>query len=139
MRTQRTVSTALALTVAVSAMLSGCALFPQQTTVEACLQMKDALEAVSTDMTDASADLVSDPDGAAKKIGAIAAEFEAATGAISNAEVRKEADKTSDALNEFSELIYDYAEDPENADSAALSASGEKVGTQMFALGEVCA
>jgi hypothetical protein len=138
-RTQRTVSTALALTVAVSALLSGCALFPQQTTVVACLQMKDALETVSTDMTDASADLVSDPDGAANKIAGIAAEFEAATAAISNAEVHEAAVKTSDALNEFSDLINDYADDPENADSAALSTSGENVGTQMLALGEVCA
>jgi len=138
-RTMRNVSTALALTVAVSALLSGCALFPQQTTAVACLQIKDALDTVSTDMTDASADLVSDPDGAADKIAVIAADFETATAAISNTEVHEAAVKTSDALNEFSDLIYDYADDPENADSAALSASGEKVGTQMFALGEICA
>ena len=139
MRNLRTVSTALAFTVAVSALLSGCALFPQQTAAVACLQIKDALEAVSDDMTVASADLVSDPAGAADKIAVVAADFETATAAISNTEVHDAAVKTSDALNEFSALIYDYAEDPENADSAALSASGENVGTQMFALGEVCA
>ena len=139
MRALRTVSAAVAFTVGVAALLSGCALFPQQTAVVACLQIKDALDAVSTDMTDASADLVSDPDGAADKIAVVASDFETATAAINNPEVHDAAVKTSDALNEFSGLIYDYAADPENADSEALSASGENVGTQMFALGEVCA
>ena len=139
MRSPRTISTAIALTVAVATLLGGCALFPQQTTVVACLQLKDALEAVSTDMSAASADLVSDPETAADKIAVVASDFESATAAISNAEVHDAAVKTSDALNEFSELINDYAADPENADAEALSASGEEVSTQMFALAEVCA
>ena len=137
--TVRSARTAIVLTLAVATLLSGCALFPQQTKIVACLQLKDALEAVSTDMSAASADLVSDPEGAAEKIATVAADFETATGAISNAEVHDAAKKTSDALNEFSEIINDYAADPENADVDALSASGEAVGTEMLALGEACA
>jgi hypothetical protein len=117
-RIPRTAPIAIALTIAASTVLGGCSLIPGlggQSTVEACLQLETGLKDVSSGISDSMSDLVSDPSAAASKIHDVAATFSA-----------------------FSGLIDDYAADPANADTTAISDSATEVQTQMSALGDVC-
>ena len=141
MRSLRIVSPVI-ITLAAAVVLSGCALFPAvqevQTKVTACLELKDALLAVSKDINAASGDLVDDPQAGADKIADVAVEFRSSAEALTNAEVRDAAVESADALDEFSAIINDYAADPASADLDALSDSGDKVTTLMAGLDEVC-
>lgn len=139
MRSLRIVPQAIALTAASVVLLSGCALFPQiQSKVTACLELRDALTAASTDITAASSDLADDPEGGAAQIAEVADEFRAATEVITNDEVREAALEASAAFDEFSSVINDYAADPANADVDAITESSEKVAGLMTGLDEVC-
>jgi hypothetical protein len=140
-RIPRTAPIAIALTIAASTVLGGCSLIPGlggQSTVEACLQLETGLKDVSSGISDSMSDLVSDPSAAASKIHDVAATFESEAAKISNTEVHDAAVSAAGSISAFSGLIDDYAADPANADTTAISDSATEVQTQMSALGDVC-
>ena len=137
MLAQRTKLTSVIGALAVAGLLlTGCA--GGQSKADACNALIDGLDTLQTELSENVSDLQDNPDAAAEAIDKTADKFSDNVGKISNDEVKKPADKADGALSDLSDAFGDYAEDPENADTAGLQDSASALQDSFLALQKNC-
>ena len=122
---------------AVSAfLLTGCT--GGQSKEEACTQLNSELEVASTELTDSIANIATDPDGAVDALETFEGTFSDTVDDISNDEVKELGENVEEALGDYIDVTADAVEDPDNADSTALTDAIEKFQTETSAFNEAC-
>ncbi|RUQ98960.1 hypothetical protein [Labedella endophytica] len=128
---------AVAGVFAVSALLlTGCT--GGQSKEEACTQLNTELEDAQTELQDSISNIASDPDGAIDALETFQGSFSDSVDDISNDEIKDLGENVEEALDDYIEVTSDAVDDPENADSAALTDAIEEFQTQTEAFSEAC-
>ena len=157
MRRTALAPTTIAITIALAAMLGGCASTPtssnddretttteeveeatESSTTAACADLSVAGTEVAASISDATDLLATDPTAAAVEITDATLVFEEAVGEIDNEEVRDAAQPVIDGLSHFAEAITAFAANPAPESMDALTASSEEVDGAFTAIGEIC-
>lgn len=122
---------------AVSALLlTGCS--GGQSKEEACTQLNSELEDASTELTESISNIASDPEGAVDALETFQDQFSETVDGITNDEVKDLGENVEEALGDYIDVTADAVEDPENADSAALTDAIEEFQTQSQAFSDAC-
>ncbi len=149
----------IVITIALAAMLAGCAPTPsssnndrdrdsskseeveevaEQSTTAACRELADASTVVAGAITDSTTLLATDPAAAADDISEATIVFEDAVNDIENDDVREAAAPITEGLNHFAEAITIFAGDPVAENLDALTASSEEVNGAFTDISAVC-
>ncbi len=110
---------------AVSLSLAGCSLIPglgSQSGVQACAAVSDAVSKSMTNFADALSSASSDPDAAGKALDQLVADFNAARGKVSNADVGAAMDNSIAAVKKMSDLLKAGGAEAMNQDEFSTAA-----------------
>ena len=122
---------------AVSAlMLTGCS--GGQSKAEACEQLNSELTDASTELTSSISNMATDPEGAIDALETFQGTFSETVDGITNEEIKELGENTEDALADYIEVTSDAVDDPDNADSEALTEAIENFQTQTTAFNDAC-
>lgn len=126
----------LTATAAAVLLLSGCAGIGGQSKLQACAELGKSISSASDDLSSAFEKVQSDPTAAHDAVVKFNDRFRASVDKVSNADVKKSAQKAADDLDTMATTMQKYTA---GSDPAALQKAATTVQNDLSAIGRVCA
>jgi hypothetical protein len=129
-------SAILTATAAAALLLSGCAGVGGQSKLQACTDLASSISSATKGLSSAFEKVQTDPAAAHDAIAKFNDKFRASVDKVSNADVKKPAQKAADDLDKLATAVQGYKP---GSDPAALQKAATTVQDDLNAIGKVCA